>query len=101
MNVSPFQIIYGREPNLPIDNLLRRESWKETINTPEEHMEALRKMQRLLFEEVRLVRKERFERNKAAAGANKPVPQYAVARCICGFQKEHLDRRVVLRNFQM
>jgi hypothetical protein len=97
MNVSPFQIIYGREPNLPIDNLLRTESWKETINTPEEHMEALRKMQRLLFEEVRSVRKERFERNKAAAGANKPVPQYGpyevLARLYDGlvYKLKHLD----------
>jgi len=37
MNVSPFEIMYGREPNLPIDNLLQHKEGPDGIHGPSEH----------------------------------------------------------------
>ena len=78
LDVSPFEILFGREPNLPIDNLLRRENWERTITTPQQHMEAANEAQRAMFQRVQDARAERFERNKKAAGADKGVPEYEV-----------------------
>ena len=75
LDVSPFEILFGREPNLPIDNLLRRENWERTITTPEQH---IKEAQRAMFQRVKEVRAERFERNKKAAGADKGIPEYKV-----------------------
>ena len=63
---------------MPIDNLLNRENWKRSYNTPGEHLQAVNEAQQHMFERVRKLRAERFERNKKAAGIDKPIPEYKV-----------------------
>ena len=55
LDISPFEIIYGRGPNLPIDNILFRENYDGTM---------MHETQLNMYEALNLARKERFERNK-------------------------------------
>jgi len=41
LNVTPFEIVYGRTPNLPIDNLLARDSCTEPIDTRNSTLQRL------------------------------------------------------------
>ena len=64
LDVSPFEIIYGRGPNLPIDNILFRENYTTPVQTLEEYLDMLHETQLNMYEALNLARKERFERNK-------------------------------------
>ena len=66
LNVTPFEIVYGRTPNLPIDNLLARDSCTEPIDTPEQHIAAVVKSREQLLPTVQTERRRRFERNQRA-----------------------------------
>jgi hypothetical protein len=79
MSMSPFEVIYGREPNRPIDNLLAQEGLVG-VNSPQEHAAAVKRRQRTMFPIVVKARKERFERNKKAVGENKRVPVHEVGK---------------------
>ena len=41
LDVSSFEIIYGRGPNLPIDNILFRENYTTPVQTLEEYLDML------------------------------------------------------------
>ena len=70
MDVSPFEIIYGRGPNLPIDNILFRENYTTPVQTLEEYLDMLHETQLNMYEALNLARKERFERNKKNSSQN-------------------------------
>ena len=40
LDISPFEIIYGRGPNLPIDNILFRENYDGPMQTLEQYDDA-------------------------------------------------------------
>ena len=63
LDVSPFEIIYGRGPNLPIDNILFRENYTTPVQTLEEYLDMLHETQLNMYEALNLARKERFERH--------------------------------------
>jgi len=42
LDVSPFEVLFGREPNLPIDTILRRENLQEPINTQHQYLQMIR-----------------------------------------------------------
>ena len=77
LDVSPFEVIYGRDPNLPIDNLLFRENYAQPASTLEQFMDFRHENYTNMFEVITRSRKERFERNKAA-GLHKGIPIYNV-----------------------
>ena len=38
LDISPFEIIYGRGPNLPLDNILFRENYDGPMQTLEQYL---------------------------------------------------------------
>ena len=78
LDISPFEVVYGREPNLPIDNILFRENYSQPITDIQEYMDMLFEQQDNMFEVVQKARKDRFDRNKRAAGIRKGIPVYQV-----------------------
>jgi hypothetical protein len=68
LDITPFEIIYGRRPNLPIDNLLFRENYEKPIDNLEQYMQYMFDNQDSMFRAVQRERQERFNRNKRAAG---------------------------------
>src|SRR2546423_14061990 len=36
LDVSPFEVLYGRDPNLPVDNILFRDNYEKPLETMEE-----------------------------------------------------------------
>jgi hypothetical protein len=78
LDITPFEVIYGRKPNLPIDNLLFRENYDKPITNMEEYMNYLFDNQENMFEAVQKERKDRFDRNKRAAGEHKTNRTYKV-----------------------
>jgi hypothetical protein len=36
LDVSPFEVMYGRNPNLPIDNIIHRENYDKPVQTLKE-----------------------------------------------------------------
>ena len=82
LDITPFEVIYGRNPNLPIDNLLFRENYSDPLETLSDYMDYLDDNQYNMFKAMYEARKDRFDRNKRAAGANHKVPVYAVGEKI-------------------
>ena len=41
LDITPFEVIYGRNPNLPIDNLLFRENYSDPLETLSDYMDYL------------------------------------------------------------
>jgi len=85
MNVSPFEIVYGREPNLPIDNIIARNDWTEPIENPVQHIQAVTKARETLYPFVHEQRRKRFERNKRAdgtIGTEHRMPHYPVGSTV-------------------
>ena len=72
LDVSPFEIIYGQGPNLPIDNILFRENYTTPVQTLEEYLDMLHETQPNMYEALNLARKERFERNKKNSSQTPP-----------------------------
>jgi hypothetical protein len=90
LDISPFEVIYGRNPNLPIDNMLFRENYEQPINTLEEYMDALHEYQLNMCEVLQKARRERFERNKRNHGAHKGIPMYEIGdKVYLSFPKGH------------
>lgn len=85
LDITPFEVIYGRNPNLPIDNMLFRENHSEPVETMEEYLELLDDNQYHMFRAIQQMRQQRFDRNKRAAGEHKTVPSYEVG------EKVYLD----------
>jgi transposase InsO family protein len=78
INVSPYEIMYGREPNLPIDNLLGQKTSARPITTPEEHIEAVVAQRAHLFPAIHKQRLQRFLRNQRADGPVRKLPHYPI-----------------------
>ena len=72
MDISPFEIIYGRGLNLPIDSILFRENDATPVQTLEEYLDMLHETQLNMYEALNLARKERFERNKKNSSQTPP-----------------------------
>ena len=90
LDVSPFEVIYGRDPNLPIDNLLFRENYAQPATTLEQFMDFRHENYTNMFEVITRSRKHRFERNKKAAGLHKGIPIYEVDdKVYLSFPKGH------------
>jgi hypothetical protein len=88
LDISPFEVIYGRNPNLPIDNLLFRENYNRPINTMEDYM--MHEYQLSMCEVLQKARRDRFERNKRNHGAHKGIPTYTVGEKVyLSFPKGH------------
>jgi hypothetical protein len=68
LGMSPFEVIYGRKPNLPIDLLIGREISTPPITTPEKHREMVMKGAEKLFPAIRDARQQRFNRNQRQDG---------------------------------
>ena len=81
LDVSPFEIIYGRGPNLPIDNILFRENYTTPVQTLEEYLDMLHETQLNMYEALNLARKERLS---ATRTRHKHRQGYSsrVTRCI-------------------
>ena len=41
LDITPFEVMFGRKPNLPIDNILFRENYNESIETLPQYMEYM------------------------------------------------------------
>ena len=78
LDITPFEVIYGRKPNLPIDNLLFRENYDVPITNMEEYMSYMFDNQESMFKAVQRERKERFDRNKRGAGEHKKNKTYNI-----------------------
>lgn len=78
INISPFEIMYGREPNLPIDNLLAQKHPAQPITTPQEYTRALVNQRAHLFPAVHIQRQQRFLRNRRADGPVRKLPHYPI-----------------------
>ena len=72
LDILMFEIIYGRGPNLPIDNILFRENYATPVQTLEEYLDMLHETQLNMYEALNLARKERFERNKKNSSQTPP-----------------------------
>ena len=72
LDISPFAIIYGRGPNLPIDNILFRENYDGPMQTLEQYLTMMHETQLNMYEALNLARKERFERNKKNSSQTPP-----------------------------
>jgi hypothetical protein len=70
--------MYGRKPNLPIDNLLFRENYEQPIENLQQYREYMQANQRNLFAAMQRERSARFVRNKRASGQNKVNRTYEV-----------------------
>ena len=70
--------MFGRKPNLPIDNLLFRENYSESIETLPQYMEYMLANQESMYRAVKGERQERFNRNKKAAGQHKKNKNFEV-----------------------
>jgi hypothetical protein len=64
LDISPFEVMYGREPNLPIDNILFRENYKQPIETLAQYMNMLQETRINMHDALNIARQQRFERNK-------------------------------------
>jgi hypothetical protein len=90
LNITPFEVVYGRRPNLPIDNILFRENYDKSVDNLQQYMEFLFDNQENMFEAVYQERQDRFDRNKRAAGRRKPIPVYNVGEKVyLSFPKGH------------
>jgi hypothetical protein len=84
MRVTPFQMMFGREPNMPIDNVLADEADQESeqgskrrrLMTPEEYCDLAREKAQEVHEEVRKLQSERFARNQRQDEKARPIPIY-------------------------
>ena len=82
LDISPFEIIYGRGPNLPIDNILFRENYATPVQTLEEYLDMLHETQLNMYEALNLARKERFERIRRTRHKHRRGCSSRVTRCI-------------------
>ena len=73
LDVSPFEIIYGREPNLPIDNILFRENFQEPVETLEQYLDMLYEVRMNMHDALNIARQQRFERNKRNSFQKPPM----------------------------
>ena len=78
LDITPFEVMFGRKPNLPIDNLLFRENYSESIETLPQYMEYMLANQESMYRAVKGERQERFNRNKKAAGQHKKNKNFEV-----------------------
>jgi transposase InsO family protein len=78
LDISPFEVIYGRNPNLPIDNMMFRENYETPITNLQEYMDAVFEYQMNMCEVLQKARRDRFERNKRNHGSHKGIPAYKV-----------------------
>ena len=82
LEITPFEIIYGRRPNLPIDNLLFRENYEKPITNLKEYLDYMFENQENLHLSLQKERQNRFDRNKRAAGEHKLNRTYKVGEKI-------------------
>ena len=72
LDVSPFEVIYGRSPNLPIDNILFRENYQNPVHTLAEYLDMMYENQTNMYEVIERTRQERFDRNARNATSLTP-----------------------------
>jgi hypothetical protein len=63
-SLTPFEVLFGREPNLPIDNILQRENLRPPVLNTQQHVKSLEATAKDTFATVIGLRKARFERNQ-------------------------------------
>lgn len=84
MTVSPFQMMFGREPNMPIDNVLADDDDRENeqgskrrrLMTPDEYCDLAHEKAQDVHDEVRKLQSERFARNQRQDEKARPIPIY-------------------------
>src|SRR3954469_24188602 len=77
LGISPFEVIYGRKPNLPIDLLMGRELAEPRPTTVEQHRNMVLKNAESNFPAIRQARLDRFTANQRQDGKIKNR-QYAL-----------------------
>ena len=63
-DLSPFDILYGRHPNLPVDALVARESEETKDWTVDDHVERMYEQQSIVNPLIAEVRLDRFKQNQ-------------------------------------
>lgn len=73
LDISPFEVMFGRNPNLPIDNILFRENYNNPAQTLQEYLDMMYESQLNMYEAIEQTRKDRFERNKRNSPQKPPM----------------------------
>lgn len=62
--ICPFEVLFGREPNLPIDTIIRRESLQQPLTITHHHAQMIKERAITTNTAIRQARRERFDRNR-------------------------------------
>jgi len=99
LDITPFEVLFGREANLPIDTILRRENLQEPVTTQQQHIQMIRERALATNAEVREKRRERFERNRRAMANTRRLEFTPGDKIDLAFQKADLGRKEERRNY--
>jgi hypothetical protein len=64
LGMSPFEVIYGRKPNLPIDCIIGREMTDQPIDSVEDHRKMILNKARTSFPAIRQEKTDRHRQNQ-------------------------------------
>ena len=68
LGISPFEVVYGRRPNLPVDLLIGRELAEPRPTTANQHREMVLRNAENIFPAIRQARLDRFTKNQRQDG---------------------------------
>jgi len=68
LGISPFEVMYGRRPNLPVDLLIGRELAEPRPTTADQHREMVLRNAENIFPAIRQARLDRFTKNQRQDG---------------------------------
>ena len=77
LGISPFEVVYGRRPNQPVDLLIGRELAEPRPTTADQHREMVLRNAENIFPAIRQARLDRFTKNQRQDG-NIKNRQYVV-----------------------